>query len=154
MTAARRATPEDADELVRLRAVMLAGVTHVEPTDDGWRAAAREILRSELLGDRMAAFVVSRPDESGLTSCAVGTIEQRLPSPGNPTGRSGYVFSVATDPLFRRQGHSRACMTALLAWFRSNQISRVDLRASTDGFPLYSSLGFRPTGDPAMRLTL
>jgi GNAT superfamily N-acetyltransferase len=122
--------------------------------DDGWQPAARQSLVERLPGETMAAFVVDRPDGSGLASCVLGTIEDRLGSPGDPSGRTGYVFSVATDPHYRRRGYSRLCMTALLDWFRERGIRKVDLRASPDGEPLYRSLGFERTPDPAMRLRL
>ncbi|WP_433366008.1 GNAT family N-acetyltransferase [Actinoplanes sp. CA-142083] len=148
---ARLAGPDDADELVRLRAVMLRSL-HTASWDDDWQKPARATLLDRLAAGTMAAFVVDRPGATGLAACALGVIEDRLGSPGNPFGRSGYVFSVATDPDMRRRGFSRACLTALLHWFRDRDITRVDLRASADGEPLYRSLGFERTSDPAMRL--
>ncbi|MEU4240289.1 GNAT family N-acetyltransferase [Actinoplanes sp. NPDC026619] len=151
---ARQAGPEDADELVRLRAVLLRSM-HQPHWSDDWREPARQALLDELATAKtMTAFVVDRPGGDGLAACVLGTIETRLGGPGNPDGRSGYVFSVATDPDMRRRGFSRACMTALLEWFRQQGIHKVDLRASTDGEPLHRSLGFARTTDPAMRLRL
>ncbi|WP_433295202.1 GNAT family N-acetyltransferase [Actinoplanes sp. CA-030573] len=150
---ARAAGPDDADELVRLRAVMLTSMPRDGWSDD-WREPAREILVKRLSESSpvMVAFVVDRPDGAGLASCALGTVEQRLGGPGDPSGLAGYVFSVATDLDMRRRGYSRACVTALLDWFRSAGIRKVDLRASADGEHLYESLGFKRTPDPAMRL--
>nr|WP_030438720.1 GNAT family N-acetyltransferase [Actinoplanes subtropicus] len=150
---ARPATARDADELVRLRAVMLTSMNH-PIGDDDWRAPARTTLVARLASPTLAAFVVDRPDGTGLAACAVGTIEHRLGAPGDPEGRTGYVFSVATDPDMRRRGYSRQCMTALLAWFRAQGVRKVDLRASAEAEPLYRSLGFGRTADPAMRLRL
>jgi hypothetical protein len=42
-------------------------------------------------------------------------------------------------------------MTALLDWFEGAGVGVVDLRASIEGEPLYASLGFTRTPDPAMR---
>ena len=124
--------------------------------NDDWREPARDTLRRQLPGDdaTLAAFVADRPDGTGLAACALGTIEQRLGNPGNPGGRVGYVFSVVTEDGYRRRGLSRACMTALLDWFRERGVGTVDLRASVEGEPLYESLGFVRTPDPAMRLRL
>jgi GNAT superfamily N-acetyltransferase len=152
---ARQATGEDAAELVRLRAVMLRSMLRGDQWNDDWREPALRTLQ-EQLGETepfLTAFVVDRP-EGGLAACAVGTIEQRLGGPGDPYGRKGYVFSVVTDLDQRRLGHSRACVTALLEWFRGRGVRSVDLRASPDGEPLYTSLGFVRTADPAMRLRL
>ena len=62
------------------------------------------------------------------------------------------MFNVATDPAYRRRGYSRHCTTAVLDWYRSRGIRTVDLRATSQAEPLYRSLGFRRTSDPAMRL--
>jgi GNAT superfamily N-acetyltransferase len=165
---ARQATPADAEELVRLRAVLLR--TMSPPTspasasmspnspgwNDDWREPARQTLEKRLAeaAPTMAAFVVDRPDGAGLAACVIGSVEHRLGNPTNLTGHVGYVFSVATDPDMRRRGYARACMTALLDWYRGQGISKVDLRASADAEPLYRSLGFTRTKDPAMRINL
>jgi GNAT superfamily N-acetyltransferase len=152
---ARPATPDDADELVRLRAVLLNSM-NLPHEDDDWRKPTRESLIDRLTPPfrTLAAFVIDRPDAPGLAACAVGTIEHRLGAPGDPHGRTGYVFSVATHPDMRRRGFSRQCMTALLDWFRSQGVRKVDLRASAEAEPRYRSLGFTRTPDPAMRLRL
>lgn len=157
MIEARRATGEDAAEVIRLRGLMLASIAGTEPPPGPWRDTAREALR-ERLGDpdgSMAAFVVDAPDAPGtLAACAVGTIEWRLGGPANPSGRVGYVFNVCTDPRHRRRGYSRACLTALLGWYHDRGVRTVDLRTSASAQPLYRSLGFQLTRDPAMRLAL
>jgi ribosomal protein S18 acetylase RimI-like enzyme len=148
MIEVRRAGPGDADELMRLRAVMLRS----GPGD--WQRAGAESLRSRLVAEEqsLAAFVADKGDAPGLAACVVGQVDQRLPGPNNPTGLRGYVYSVATDPAYRRRGLSRACMTALLEWFARSGADVIDLRASPEGEPLYSSLGFVRTPDPSMRL--
>ncbi|MET0417814.1 MAG: GNAT family N-acetyltransferase, partial [Actinoplanes sp.] len=120
---ARPATVADTDELVRLRAVLLRSMGS-DTWDDDWREPARQAFRDRLAEPTptLAAFVVDRPvvdpagvdgpGGRGLAACAVGTIEHRLGSPGDPDGRAGYVFSVATDPDSRRRGYSRDCVTA------------------------------------------
>lgn len=150
----RSAVPKDAEELVRLRGVMLGDVA----SEDGqWRRVATVTLRTGL-GDAnptLVAFVVDRVDREGaLAACAVGAVDQRLGGPGDPLGRTGYIFSVVTDPDLRRRGYSRSCVTALLGWYHKQGIGTIDLRASPEGEPLYRSLGFNRTSHPGMRLRL
>ncbi|MDI6101499.1 GNAT family N-acetyltransferase [Actinoplanes sp. NEAU-A12] len=151
----RQATADDADELIRLRAVMLRTFS-TENWNDDWHASARETLCRRLgaVEPTLAAFVAEAPEGSGLAACAVGAIEERLGNPSNPDGRVGYVFNVSTEPALRRRGYSRACMEALLQWFRDQGVRAVDLRASPDGESLYASLGFVRTSEPGMRLRL
>ena len=127
------------------------------PSDDvSWQRPVAEDLRKRLAepdGD-LVVFVVDDPARAGaLAACAAGTIERRLGSPGNPSGLSGHLFNVATDPGLRRRGYSRVCVTALLAWCRARGVRQIDLHATEEGEPLYTSLGFARTPAPAMRLT-
>ncbi|MCQ4207252.1 MULTISPECIES: GNAT family N-acetyltransferase [Streptomyces] len=155
MPLVRRAVPEDAEELTRLRKIMLDAM---RPSDDvRWQPATVAALRSHLAAadGELTAFVVDAPDGAGtLAACATGAIDHSLGSPGNPAGTAGHVFNVCTDPDHRRRGYSRACMEALLDWFRERDVHRVDLHATAEGEPLYASLGFARTPAPAMRLTL
>jgi ribosomal protein S18 acetylase RimI-like enzyme len=136
---------------------MLSSIDGLQVPPGPWEDSAADFL-SDRINDpepTLSVFVVDQPDHDGLlAAAAVGTIENRLSSPANPTGDIGYVFNVSTDPRYRRRGYSRACMEALLAWFRARDVTRVDLKASPEGEPLYTSLGFRRTVDPAMRLTM
>jgi ribosomal protein S18 acetylase RimI-like enzyme len=152
----RRAGPADAPELLRLRSVMLDAMRPGGPDPQSWIGPGIEVVRRLLDpgNEAMAAFVVDRPDGTGLAACVVGTIEQRLPGPNDPTGLRGYVLNVATDPAYRRRGHSRACMTALLDWYAQRDVQAVDLRASADGEPLYAALGFVRNSEPGMRLII
>jgi GNAT superfamily N-acetyltransferase len=135
----RRATPDDAPELVRLRRVMFdaMGVDHSDP---GWAVACEAVLRTALASGAMAAFVVE--EDGRLVAGGVGMVEQRLPGPRTPNGRHGYVQSMATDPEARRQGHARAVFAALLDWFDAEGVTSVDLHATAYGAPLYRSFGF------------
>ncbi|MFC7243878.1 GNAT family N-acetyltransferase [Catellatospora aurea] len=156
MIETRRAVTADAAELVRLRAVML-GAMAGRPVEPGpWQQEAVALLRSRLEEPEpvMAAYVVDVPGGAGLAACAVGAIELRLGGPGNPSGRTGYVYNVVTDEAYRRRGFSRACMEALLGWFAERGVSTVDLRATADGEPLYRALGFAPVSHTALRLAV
>jgi ribosomal protein S18 acetylase RimI-like enzyme len=146
----RRAGAGDTAELNRLREVMFASMGPM-PDRSGWWDAATEALEKALAvpDGPMQAFVVdaaASPDvavSGELASCAVGVVERRLPSPHNPTGLSGYVLSVATDPRHRRRGYARAVIQAALAWFESRGVERVELHSSPDAEAMYRSLGFQ-----------
>ncbi|WP_329409444.1 GNAT family N-acetyltransferase [Streptomyces sp. NBC_00704] len=159
MTPVRRALPEDAAEVLRLRQVMIDSLSPADGSGGSvdWHAESLPTLRGRLSepdGD-FAAFVVDHPERPGVLAALVaGTVEYRIGRAGNPRGTIGYVFSVATDPDARRRGYARAGMDALLAWFRARGAVRVQLTASPDAAPLYASLGFRPKPDPLMELPL
>ncbi|MFE2062400.1 GNAT family N-acetyltransferase [Streptomyces sp. NPDC059467] len=156
MSLVRRATPEDAPEVLRLRQVMIDALPGGDAST-GWHDQALPGLM-ERLGETdgdFAAFVVDHPDRPGaLGALVVGTVDYRIGKASSPHGRAGYVFSVATDPDARRRGYARACMEELLAWFRERGAGQVMLTASAEAEPLYAALGFVHKPDPTMILPL
>lgn len=155
-TPARRAVVADVDALVRLRAQMLEAmdIPTGGPTAP-WRAAAAVWFSEQLTRtDRFAAYVVDDP-RSGVVSTAIGMCDEHAPGPGNESGLKGYVFNVSTDPGHRRHGYARACLEALLEWFRAEtSVLVVDLYATAYGSDLYTTLGFAVPRYPALRLNL
>ncbi len=147
----RRAEAADAADLVRLRAQMLADMG--QPVgDDGepWRASAEDWFAERLVREReFASFVVDDPDD-GVVACSAGICDFHAPGPGNLTGVRGHVFNMSTFPGHRRRGYARACLEALLEWFRDETQARViNLNATPDGLALYDSAGFaRPRFAP------
>lgn len=151
----RRATVDDAWELVRLRGIMLEATDGIPSEPGPWQETAVKVLRQRLTQPEptMAAFVIDRPGEAGvLAACAVGTIEERLAGPRNRSGLHGYIFNVCTEAAFRRRGFSRACLRSLLSWYGGRGVERVGLRPSDEGAPLYRSLGFIDTTSMRLRL--
>src|ERR1700730_17478261 len=115
--AVRSATSNDAAEVVRLAGVMFEAMG-VDASGDEWQASAERHLHQRL-GRDVAVFVAgepgARPGPGGrLVAAGAGTVAQRLPTPGNPSGRAGYIQWVCTDPGWRRTGLARAAMEALL----------------------------------------
>ena len=152
----RRAIAADAAALTRLRELMLAdmGALAAE-ADPGWREKAEAWFVQRLdAKDEFAAFVIEHP-ELGVVSCAAGVCDRHAPGPANPGGVQGHVFNMSTDPACRRYGYARACLDALLAWFRDETEARViNLNAAGDGIALYRSLGFTEPRFPALQLRL
>jgi len=67
----------------------------------------------------------------------------------------GHVFNMSTFPAHRRRGHARACLDALLDWFRDETEARaVNLNATADGIALYRSVGFTEPRFAALQVTL
>ena len=139
----RRASVEDAWELTRLRRVLLKTFEHI--SDETWEYACKDTFEQALADPdgMIQAFVVDAGDFPGkLAACAVGIIQQRLPSPDNHSGLIGYIQSVSTDPDYRRRGYARAAIEATLEWLDSCGVPKTELTASSMGDDLYRELGF------------
>jgi ribosomal protein S18 acetylase RimI-like enzyme len=143
MITTRRAVPEDAPAIVELRHLMFTAMGSKEDPRP-WRQDAEELLRKQL-ADPESGFlvhVVDGDNSEGAVACAVGTVEQRLPAPGHPTGKFGFIFNVCTQPAYFRRGYAKKLMTVLLADMAAHGVSRVDLHASAESGALYEDLGF------------
>ncbi|GAA1964688.1 GNAT family N-acetyltransferase [Kitasatospora viridis] len=120
-------------------------------TSGPWRDRLAEYLRSQLGGDRVAAFVIEGPG-GDITACAIGLVHQGLPGPDH-AGIFGQVQTVVTGWPFRRRGYGRAVTYALVEWLTDQGCTLLTLTASDVGAPLYASLGFTPS-PRTMRLVL
>jgi len=78
---------------------------------------------------------------------------ERMPAPGSPTARWGYVAQVWVDPAYRRAGVASALMGEVLTWARQESLVRLVLNPSEISRPMYAALGFRPADD-LLRLDL
>ncbi len=154
--AVRRAATADAAELTRMRELMLSAMGMLAAGGaPGWRDKSEAWFARRLDDkDDFAAFVIDDPSR-GVVSCAAGVCDRHAPGPGNPGGVQGLVFNMSTEPRYRGRGYARACLEALLAWFREETEARViNLNATGDGIALYRSLGFAEPRYPALQLRL
>jgi GNAT superfamily N-acetyltransferase len=72
-------------------------------------------------------------------------LQPRPPSPRFPQRRTPYVFSVYTEPGFRRRGLGGEIVRRLVGWAASQGYPRVELHATEIGRNVYERIGFRPT---------
>lgn len=150
----RRAKPDDADALVRLRALMLESMgTDTGGPDAPWRAVATQWFTEQLrLPATFAAYVADDP-AAGVVASAVGNVHVHPPGPWSLSTSRGHLYNVSTEPDFRRRGLARACVIALLDWFRDEtEVGQVELHATDNGLDLYRQVGFVEHGYPTMRL--
>ncbi|MGP3988211.1 GNAT family N-acetyltransferase [Streptomyces sp. 3N207] len=140
----RKATPDDAEEIVRLRRLMFAAMSGRDEPGP-WEKEAVRVARRQLAQQNspLLAFVVDGAGASAhLAACAVGRIEERLPAPVSPRGLFGFVFNICTDERYRGRGYARATTAALLEEFARSGVTRVDLHATPEAEAMYRSMGF------------
>lgn len=130
---------------------MMASLSDVPIPDNGWRDSCERMLRDNLTLDsnEWAAYVVDGPDGVPVAS-GVGWVQWHPPGPRNISGRPGCIASMSTLPEARGRGCARAIFAALMAWFDSVGVTRVDLLASEMGEPLYTEFGFTVSASKAM----
>src|SRR5260221_9049981 len=126
----------------------------MDVSDERWLYEGRRHV-NERLGHDLAVFVVDHPSQPGrLAASAAGTVTARLPTPVNPSGLTGYVQWVCTDPDLRRRGLGRQVMTSLLRFFDDRGVVTVELHSTQGAEPLYRPLGFGDDGPRALRRRL
>jgi GNAT superfamily N-acetyltransferase len=153
-TGVRRAVPQDAAELTRLRILMLTDMGR-DPAvfDAGWRARTTAHFTDRLAATgEFAAYVVDGEDR--LAAAAAAWLDNYLVGVNNPIPKIAYIANVCTDHAYRRRGYARSTTTAVLDWIRTTGVVRVNLHATPDAEPLYRALGFTDPDDRALTLRL
>ena len=69
------------------------------------------------------------------------------PSPRDPRGGLGFIYTVYVEPAHRRRGVARGMLEVLHQWARERDLGALALHASEDGRPLYETLGYLPTNE-------
>lgn len=148
----RQATVADIADLVRLRRMMFETMGFNDPAQlDASDAATAAYFAEAIPADKFHGWLAVTPTGEAVSSGGV-VFDQHPPSPGNLSGRVGYIMNVVTVPRYRRQGVARRIMQAVLAWLAERRIERVALHTTEMGKPLYEELGFADSN--GMRLKL
>ncbi|MGO1312318.1 MAG: GNAT family N-acetyltransferase, partial [Brevibacterium aurantiacum] len=134
----RTAQADDIPALITLRAYLLDhGDATYAATDEYARLAWREAYRQWLLprigqADVLTLVAEASGPEPSLVGMVTGIIDQRPPGPDCLTGRTGWVQSLVVETSRRREGISSALMHELMAWFTSQEASKVVLHATAE----------------------
>ena len=131
----------DIPELVRLRILYMiddfGSITDKEK--EGMEAQLPGYFEREL-GNKLIAFVARA--ESRLVAAAYLLI---IETPANPfflNGLDSEVLSVYTEEKYRGKGICTKLMSNMIEYAKANHLSRIDLIATDEGYPLYKKLGF------------
>jgi GNAT superfamily N-acetyltransferase len=146
------ATLADVPALSSLREEMFFSLA-LRPFDPLWIVECASYFADEVTAGSVIASV-ARASDGEVVACAAATLRRVAPTPAIPHGRSAYIHSVSTRPAFRRRGLSRRLTTMLLDELRARGFERAELHATSEGEPLYHSLGFSPRSSPEWRLSL
>ena len=131
----------DIEELVRMR------IAYMIDDFGGISDYEREEMEKQLpeyfsrkLGTELVAFVAK--DNNRIVSVAYLHIIEMPANPMVLNGRFGDVLSVYTEPEYRGQGLCTKLMENLVAYGKEIGLSRIDLKATAEGFPIYKKVGF------------
>ena len=154
----RRGEASDAALLATHRASMFRDMGKLTATaEPGLIEACTQYFREAIpRGEYIAWLMHVRDDPSNVIAGAGVLLRPMLPrvelgSDELVTGTEAIVMNMYVAPEWRRRGLARRIMHEILDWARATRIARLVLHASSDGRPLYESLGFVPTTE--MRFT-
>lgn len=88
-------------------------------------------------------FAYIAEDNGKLVGSAFLVLSEMPPNSNFPNGRIGTVLNVYVAPEYRRQGIASKLMEMLIADAKAMELDYIELKASSDGYPLYKKLGFK-----------
>lgn len=143
------ATAKNISQLIRLRRIMFEsmGITDKQKLDLS-DSVCKEYLKKAIKQKKFIGWLATSNTQTVASGGVI--MDQHAPSPGNLSGKIGYILNIVTLPKFRRQGIARKMMNTILEWLKKQGITRSELHATDMGLPLYQQLGFKESG--GMRL--
>ena len=81
-------------------------------------------------------------NEKDIVSCVFLLIVEKPMSPSFITGKTGTVLNVYTKPEYRKKGYAKKLMNMMLEDAKAENVSKIELKATEDGYSLYRSVGF------------
>jgi GNAT superfamily N-acetyltransferase len=148
----RAATLDDIDILVHHRLAMFTDMGSPMDANAVGRAFRAWVGRM-LPAGTFRAWLVETPSGDVVAGGGI-TILPWPPGPLNLGDNLAFVYNVYTEPAHRRRGLARMVMEAIHAWCREVGIAAVALNSSTEGQPLYESLGYSVRTNPMMTASL
>src|SRR2546430_2439745 len=137
----RRATVVDATIVAEHRVQMFTDTGRLDADQAAvLRARLPAILQPMLASGEYLGWFVTTPNDDVVAGAGVQT-RHLLPRPETFTEREALVVNVYVTPDYRRQGLARRLMITILDWCKEQDIERVVLHPSSQGRPLYESLG-------------
>jgi GNAT superfamily N-acetyltransferase len=143
----------EAREVARLRVRMLEELGEMGGEDPRTLVGATEAFLQRRIGSG-GHFTSVDEEEGRLVGIASLEVFERLPYPGNLSGREGYVLNVYVEPASRRRGLAGALVRDLVGVARKEDVGRLWLHASAYGRGVYEAAGFEARTLEEMELLL
>ena len=135
------ATLEDKEELLRLRiAYMKADFGSVSEYEEKCMRDRLPDYYDRRLGKDLIVFTAR--DNGKIVATAYLLVIEKPASSLLHNGLCGEVLSVFTDDDYRHKGICTRLMRMLVDYAKEHDISRVELMATDDGYPVYKKVGF------------
>lgn len=145
----RRATPDDADALTRLRWEFRAGIGTARETEDGFVARCARWMRGRLGGGAWRAWVVEM--DGGIVGTAWLEMIEKMPNPVTEFEVHGYVTNVYLRDDLRGRGAGSRLLTAVLDECVAAGVHAAILWPTERSRALYARFGFEDRGEVMIR---
>ncbi len=136
------ANRSDIPELVRLRILYMKD-DFGSITDEERKGMERQLPEyyERELGKKLIAFVARA--EGRLVAAAYLLVIEKPANPFFLNGLDSEVLSVYTEEGYRGRGICSQLMKNMINYAAEHEISRIDLMATDEGYPIYKKLGFK-----------
>ena len=132
----------DIPELIRLRiAYMIDDFGSITEYEEKCMKEQLPEYFGRRLGKELIAFVARA--ERRLVAAAYLLVIEKPANPFLPNGLEGEVLSVYTEEAYRGQGICTQLMKNLVTYAKTNDLCRIELKATEDGAPIYQKIGFQ-----------
>ncbi|MDE6652917.1 MAG: GNAT family N-acetyltransferase [Muribaculaceae bacterium] len=134
----------DLPTLMAWRAEVIRNVFGEESDSALLHANRQYYIRHIAEGTHIAVTASYCGEECG---CGAICLTEELPSPDNPSGKCAYLMNIYVREAFRKHGIAHKIVTHLIDEAKMLGCNKIYLETTSDGKPVYKSLGFRDMAD-------
>lgn len=136
-----QANKDDIEELIRLRiAYMIDDFGQISEYEKTCMETQLPDYFKRRLGKDLIVFVARAAGR--LVAVAYLLIIEKPANPFLPNGLEGEVLSVYTEEAYRGNGICLQLMKSLIEYGKEQELCRINLMATDEGYPIYKKLGF------------
>lgn len=135
---------KDITNLMRWREEVIEHVFGQKP-GKSLSEANRQYYNSHIADNSHLAFVAVYAGKE--VGCGAICLTDELPSPDNPSGRCAYLMNIYVREVFRNKGIAHQMVSHLISEARKRGCGKIYLETTSDGKPVYASLGFKEMPD-------
>lgn len=137
-----RATLTDVETLVTLRLEMRREREEIAlPVPEAeFAAQLRNFFTETIVSGEFISFIIWHGDIPA--ACSGMSIMKLPPAYGDLSGKKAYITNMYTRPEYRGRGLARKLLDALKEYATAEGCGKLELNASTAGYPLYKKYGF------------
>ena len=138
----RRGMLKDVPDIADLRMLLLEGIAK-KTLADSFKVGIQNYLARNIDDDSLVCYVAFDSECDKVVATAIMCVYNVIPKLNNPSGKTGYVFSVYTRSEYRKMGIATKLLQKIIESAKEIGVEQIYLNAEENAVNLYKKQFFK-----------